>query len=148
LLSDNHKLSHDNVVSQAYFLWDCRIIVFVVLLQIMKSLEHIEQKLLVQWFTNQYPKKLIFAIPNGGLRNIKVAMKLKAEGVKAGVLDICIPEPHNGYHGLFIEMKHSKGANPTDLQQAWIDALNARGYKAICCKGFEAACKAVKEYFA
>ena len=112
----------------------------------MKQQEHIEQKHFKQWFEVRYPKKLMFAVPNGGMRNIKVAMKLKAEGVKAGVPDICIPEPSGNYHGLFIEMKKEKGKNPEPAQQEWLDALNARGYKAVCCKGFEQACNAAKEY--
>jgi len=111
----------------------------------MKNTEHIEQKLFVQWFENQYPKGLLFAIPNGGLRNIKVAMKLKAEGVKAGVPDIMIPMARDGYCGLFIEMKAPKGTLQ-ESQKKWLADLNAAGYKAICCKGFEEACKATKEY--
>lgn len=113
----------------------------------MKDLEHIEQKLLIQWFENQYPKGLIFAIPNGGHRHIRVAVKLKAEGVKAGVPDIFIPMPKFPYHGLFIEMKKPKGKNPEPSQAAWIQALNEQGYMAVCCKGFEEAAATVKKYF-
>ncbi len=46
--------------------------------------EHDEQKAFVRWFRIQPPKVKIFAIPNGGHRHIKVAQKLKAEGVSAG----------------------------------------------------------------
>jgi len=43
-----------------------------------------------------------FAIPNGGLRNIKVAAKLKQEGVKAGVADLFVALSNGKYHGLFM----------------------------------------------
>jgi hypothetical protein len=77
----------------------------------MKNLEHILQVECLKWFYYQYPKysNLIFAIPNGGQRNIVVAKKLKEEGVKPGVPDLFLPVPNNGFCGLFIEMKSEKG---------------------------------------
>ena len=50
-----------------------------------------------------------FAIPNGSLRNIIVAKKLKAEGVKAGVADLFLMIPNKIFHGLFIEVKTPAG---------------------------------------
>lgn len=50
-----------------------------------------------------------FAIPNGSLRNIIVAKKLKAEGVKAGVADLFLMLPNKIFHGLFIEVKTPVG---------------------------------------
>jgi hypothetical protein len=50
-----------------------------------------------------------YAVPNGGYRNIYVARKLKAEGVKAGVADLCLPAARRGYHGLYLEMKSEEG---------------------------------------
>jgi hypothetical protein len=35
--------------------------------------------------------------------------KLKAEGVRAGVADLCLPAARRGYHGLYIEMKSEEG---------------------------------------
>ena len=51
----------------------------------------------------------LFAIPNGGDRDKRVAGNLKAEGVKAGVADLCLPVMARGYGGLWIEMKNEKG---------------------------------------
>jgi len=48
-----------------------------------------------------------FAIPNGGKRNVITATKLKKEGVKAGVPDLCII--HEGM-AFFLEVK--KPATP------------------------------------
>ncbi len=60
-------------------------------------------------------------IPNGGERNLAVAGKLKAEGVKAGVWDLFLPLPRGGYHGLYIEMKKpglkGLGANALSSKQ-------------------------------
>jgi len=62
------------------------------------ELEHIEQVHLILWtdggeIADHYPNaRKIFAIPNGGHRNVVVAGKLKAEGVRAGVPDLCFPE--------------------------------------------------------
>lgn len=45
----------------------------------------------------QYPVlEWIIHVPNGGKRPRGVAGKLKAMGVKKGVLDILLPMPHNG----------------------------------------------------
>jgi endo-beta-N-acetylglucosaminidase D len=55
----------------------------------------------------------LFAIPNGGDRNIAVAGNLKAEGVKSGVADLLLPVARYGYHGFFIEMKNHRGVQST-----------------------------------
>ena len=75
--------------------------------------EHTEQ---VNYFKmldkiiGKYPDLILaYAVPNGGLRNKIVAEKLKAEGTKSGVPDICIPISSLGYNGLYIEMKKTKG---------------------------------------
>lgn len=71
--------------------------------------EHNHQVALIEWANlnlGRYPElKWLFAIPNGGLRNKAQAGKLKAEGVKAGVADLCLPVPRRGYNGLWIELK-------------------------------------------
>lgn len=59
--------------------------------------------------------KLIYAVPNGGLRNKVVAARLKREGVTAGIPDTNIDIPAHGYNGARIEFK-VKGNKPTDNQ--------------------------------
>ena len=50
-----------------------------------------------------------WAVPNGGLRDIRTAAKLKREGVKSGIPDITLI--HNGkYYG--IEVKKPKTITP------------------------------------
>jgi hypothetical protein len=91
--------------------------------------------------------KCLWAIPNGGARHIGTALKLKAEGVTAGVSDLFLMIPANGLHGLFIEMKKLiKGAK---LQQNQIEFLNlaeSMGYGAEVAYGFEEAQKIIQKY--
>ena len=75
--------------------------------------------------------RLLHAIPNGGKRDIRTAAMLKAEGVKPGVPDICLPVPRGGKHGLYIELKRRKGGTVSKAQEAWIRALMAQGFVII-----------------
>jgi len=111
----------------------------------MQQNEHQEQKALIQWFRMQYPKLIMFAIPNGGQRNIVTAMKLQAEGVLAGVADLFLMQPIGKYHGLFIEMKSAKG-KVSDQQAYFIEQANLLGYKAIVCYGFDQAAAEIMKY--
>ena len=43
--------------------------------------------------------KCLFAIPNGGARHIGTAIKLKSEGVTAGVSDLFLMIPSGQKHG-------------------------------------------------
>jgi len=111
--------------------------------------EHEEQVALFEWASylyNQYPVlKLMFAIPNGGLRNIKTAINLKKEGVKAGVPDIFLPFSSKGYHGLFIEMKRH-GNKPQDNQIEWMKDLCFEKYKCIVSYNWSEAKDLIIDY--
>jgi hypothetical protein len=43
--------------------------------------EHDHQKVFVAWARRNYPDLVLFAIPNGGIRDAITARKLKEEGV-------------------------------------------------------------------
>jgi hypothetical protein len=101
--------------------------------------------------------ELMFAIPNGGLRDKRVASQLKAEGVKAGVLDIFLPVPkiyvdkitgnQFAYCGLFIEMKY--GTNkPSPEQEEFANAVVRQGYYVALCYSWQEAVEAIKNYYA
>jgi hypothetical protein len=106
--------------------------------------EHIEQVLYIQW---AYREKLpVFAIPNGGLRNKTVAMRLKLEGTRSGVPDLFLPIAVPPYHGLFIEMKRVNTGKLSPNQRKWKKILEDEGYKVIVAYGAEAAIKATKQY--
>lgn len=110
--------------------------------------EHQHQVAVIEWFGLQYPKLngLLFAIPNGGLRNVVVAKKLKAEGVRPGVSDLFLMVPTNGMHGMWIEMKDVDGKKPKPEQIAFQKDATAQGYLAVTCYGFDMARGAIEEY--
>ncbi|MBU0991826.1 MAG: VRR-NUC domain-containing protein, partial [Proteobacteria bacterium] len=86
--------------------------------------EHMEQVLLVNMalkHEKEIPElKLLYAIPNGGQRHKAIAQKLKMEGVKKGVPDLCLPVAKKPYNGLYIEMKRRTGGNVSVDQKKWL----------------------------
>ena len=115
----------------------------------MKQTEHDEQVKVFAWAKLQSGKhpqlSMMFAIPNGGQRNIVTATKLKAEGVKSGVPDIFLAVPSDTAHGLFIEMKSAKG-KASDNQKQWLSALSSNGYICAICYSFSDAQQIIMEY--
>jgi hypothetical protein len=96
----------------------------------------------------RYPElALLHAIPNGGHRHIQVARKLKAEGVKHGVPDICLPVPRDDWHGLYIELKTVTGS-VSKVQRDWLKSLQDQGYRVAICRGWEPARLFIEEYLA
>lgn len=111
--------------------------------------EHRHQVELIRWcdlMASSMPDlRLIFAIANGGHRSISVAKKLKAEGVKAGVLDLFLPVPRGEWHGMFIEMKAGRGRMSTE-QKAWAAVFKAKGYRVEVCHSWMEASKVLEAY--
>lgn len=111
--------------------------------------EHEEQKMLFEWWERtQWHKQgiVMAAIPNGGLRNVITAKRLKAEGVIAGMPDILLCAARGGYHGLFIEMKRTKGGKLSEAQRSLHGSLRWAGYAVNVCKGFDYARQIVEMY--
>lgn len=108
-----------------------------------------EQIWLFEWslvMSARYPElNLMYHVPNGGLRSKATAGRLKAEGVKPGVPDVCLPVARKGYHGLYIEMKAAKG-KLSDNQKVWIEALLKQGYHVVTCYGFNEAADVISDY--
>ena len=113
----------------------------------MNHFEDDLQKACVSWFRYQYRRRLIFAVPNGGKRNAREAARMKDQGVTAGVPDLCIPEPVNGYHGLWVELKVGKN-KLTENQSDMIRDLQQRGYATVVCYSLEDFQANVRFYFA
>jgi VRR-NUC domain len=107
-----------------------------------RELERRHQVALIKWVRevkDAYPVlNLLYAVPNGGYRNIYVARKLKAEGVRAGVPDLCLPAARRGYHGLYIEMKSEEGV-ATKEQKAFLRSVLEEGYCAVIAEGVDQA---------
>lgn len=106
-----------------------------------------EQAALFAW-ASYYPElKYLYAIPNGGSRNVIEARNLKRQGVKSGVPDICLPVASGGYHGLYIELKVGKN-KASENQKRWLEYLNKAGYKTKVCYGFQEAKETIANYLA
>jgi len=75
---------------------------------------------------------LIFAVPNGGLRNKRTAAGMKAEGVKEGVADVLVLIGSKGYSCLALEFKTQIGKQTKKQKefQALIENQNGL-YKVV-----------------
>lgn len=103
---------------------------------------------MVQWFDLQYREfsGRLFAIPNAGAGSQRgQAGKMKAEGVRSGVPDLCLPVARHGFNGLYIELK-AKGGRLRPEQGGWLDFLGGQGYMAVCCVGADAAIDTIRGY--
>lgn len=117
-----------------------------------KKLAHPEHDIQVAFFNwvahyeSRIPNlKLIHAIPNGGHRHGAVAAKMKAEGVRKGVLDVQWPVARGAFVGLDIEFK-APGASPSAEQRDRIDQLQKEGWLCVVCWSWEAAARVVLGY--
>jgi ribosomal protein L32 len=86
----------------------------------------------------------LYHVPNGGARNPFEGARLKAEGVRAGQLDINLDVARGGFFGLRIELKATKAElgetpAPNGKQAKVIAELRADGYYAVCCQGWDHA---------
>jgi len=105
--------------------------------------EHHLQVVIVQWL--DLMNYDFFAIPNGGLRNIRVASQLKQEGVKAGVADLFICKSNANYHGLFVELKI--GSNKQQPSQIEFEAIvKKHGYQYAVIKSLDQMMELLKQY--
>lgn len=113
----------------------------------MKQTEHKIQSDFVKAFRYLYPefKNILFAIPNGGQRNVIVAAKLKQEGVLSGVPDVFFAKSNGIKNGLFIEFKAGKN-KLTENQETIIKDLRKFGFKVIICYSCNEALNEVENY--
>jgi hypothetical protein len=114
-----------------------------------RELERPHQVALIKWVRtvkDTHPVlKLLYAVPNGGDRNLRVARKLKAEGVLPGVADLCLPAARRGYHGLYIEMKSEVGV-ATEEQKEFLRGVSVEGYCAVIAQGVDGARETLEWY--
>ncbi len=107
------------------------------------------QKAFFEWVAyskKKYPElELIYAIPNGGQRNIITARNLKLTGTKSGIPDIHLPVARQGYHGLWIEMKFGKN-KLSDAQHEYIELLEKYGHCVQVCYSVDEAIAETLKY--
>lgn len=109
-----------------------------------------EQKTLFEWaklMEGRWPELgLLYHIPNEGKRSRTTGARMRAEGLRSGVPDICLPVARGGHHGLYIELKRVKNSRVTKEQLEWISALVAQGYVAAVCRGCDEAISLITDY--
>lgn len=72
----------------------------------------------------------VFAVPNGGSRNLREAVNLKAQGVMAGVSDLIVLLP--GKKVYFIELKNPNGkGRQSPAQREFEDNVRAHGHEYL-----------------
>ncbi len=128
--------------------------------------EHAEQCVVMRWAALNAAKwpclRLLHAIPNGAFFGAEVkhlrggkavpvaairARKLKEEGLKEGVPDLCLPVPSGrATRGLYIEMKRRTQGRPSAMQTWWRECLNLMGYRATLCRGAEEAIEVLRQH--
>jgi hypothetical protein len=91
---------------------------------------------------------VIYSIPNGGLRDRTTAQKMYAEGVRAGVWDICVPVQTPEYSMMFLEMKFGKN-KLTPAQIDFQEKMNAVSVKPVMwavCYDYRTAYETIENY--
>lgn len=111
---------------------------------------HIESELqrrCKRWFDYEYPHfaKMLFAVPNGGLRGKREASIMKAEGITAGVADMILLIQRRGYGSLCIEFKTEKGRQ-SDNQKEWQKIAESNGNRYVIVRSFNDFVKEIVDY--
>ena len=110
-------------------------------MKLPRPTEHEEQVALAQLLTRA--GLLWCAVPNGARTSMRTAVRLKREGLHAGVPDVLIfdPPPGTRYVGACVELKRA-GAPPSAVsvaQREWLAMLAGRGWLAIVGYGWQDA---------
>jgi len=85
------------------------------------------------WNTHPETRKLLFSVPNGGLRNPREAQKLKSTGTVAGVSDLIFLWKGKCY---LIEMKTDTGTQQKN-QKEWEELVKSHGFEYFICRSLE-----------
>lgn len=100
-----------------------------------------------QWELTKY----CFAIPSGGSRDVVTAGRLKAEGVKPGVPDTCLPVANQYYGSLWIEFKKPHRQNTvqggmSDAQVRYKTHFESQKHCVVVCYSWQHAIEVVRWY--
>jgi hypothetical protein len=96
----------------------------------MKHLEDKIQQNIITALRLYYPDSLVYAIPNGGFRNKMEAIRLKRQGVVAGVSDLHFIHKGKIY---FIEVKSENGKQSL-LQSQFQKFVEGQGFTYLLVK--------------
>ncbi len=116
-----------------------------------KMVKHEEADMQAEFFDKVFkvfptlPRKLLFAVPNGGSRNKIEAANMKRQGVTSGVADVILLIPKKGYCSLCLEFKTSTGRQ-SDEQKEFQRQAEACRSKYVIVRSAMEAIKVMKEY--
>lgn len=115
--------------------------------EVMKMSESQIQKACVRWFriVHRDIEPLFFSVPNGGYRCATTARIMKAEGQRAGVADLILLVPRQGYCALCIEMKTRKGYQ-SEAQKVFQEKAEEQGAKYVVCRSLDEFQKIIRWY--
>ena len=115
----------------------------------MRHPESILQQRCVGWFRRTFPPmaKLLFSVPNGGLRSKTEAAIMKEEGLLSGVTDLILLVARGGYGALCIEMKTTaKSSCLSPDQRAWHEVAEQYGNAVVVVRTLEQFIAVVEWY--
>lgn len=99
-----------------------------------------------RWHERKYKAlKAMYHVPNEGKRTARSGARLKKQGMKSGVSDICLPYASSGYSNLYIELKVGKNT-PTKEQIAFIELINEIGGKGLIVYEADNAIEVIESY--
>jgi hypothetical protein len=109
--------------------------------------EESEQINLMSWLMIYNPKAWARThhSPNGGIRSIVTAVRLKRMGTKRGFPDLVMLVPSGRFNGLALELKVDKN-KPTKEQIEWLSFFSECGFHAVSVVGFDAARRVIEKY--
>lgn len=115
--------------------------------EITKQSESQIQRACVRWFriVHRDIEPLFFSVPNGGYRCATTARIMKAEGQRAGVADLILLVPRQGYCALCIEMKTRKGYQ-SEAQKVFQEKAEEQGAKYVVCRSLDEFQKVIRWY--
>ena len=95
-----------------------------------KISEHQLQVLVLDYIEQEKatPDIFAFAIANAGQRSLRMGARMKREGLRAGVADLCVVMPLG--------------------RVAWLEMKSDKGRQSLEQKGFEARCKRLGHHYA
>jgi hypothetical protein len=85
----------------------------------------------------------VFAIPNAGMRSFAVASRMKAEGMTAGVADLCVML--SGGRTIWLELKAGRGRQ-SEAQKAFQDICNRLSHVYILARSFDEAIDSLQAF--
>lgn len=108
------------------------------------------QQAVIRWWAiecekHSLPEKCLKAFPLQGARTKKNGARLKAEGMRAGTLDMFLGVPRGPYHGLWIELKTPVGVL-SPAQKEMLKLELSQGYATVVCRGADEAKAVITAY--